>query len=98
LLDLQGLGVTGKDAELRCDRAGIVLNKNAIPYDPQPASVASGVRVGTPSVTTQGMGEGDMKEIGALIGRAVRDADGSAAGEVRAGVEALVTAHPAYCR
>ena len=98
LLDLQGLGVSGKDAESRCDRAGIVLNKNAIPYDPQPASVASGVRVGTPSVTTQGMTEGDMKEIGSLIGRAVRDEDGSAAREIRRGVEALVTAHPAYPR
>ncbi|MCW2680579.1 MAG: glyA [Frankiales bacterium] len=98
LLDLQGIGVSGKDAEFRCDRAGIVLNKNAIPYDPQPASIASGVRVGTPSVTTQGMGEGDMKEIGSLIGRAVRDEDGSAAEEVRAGVQALVEAHPAYGR
>ena len=98
LLDLQGIGVSGKDAELRCDRAGIVLNKNAIPYDPQPASVASGVRVGTPSVTTQGMNEVDMKQIGSLIGRAVRDQDGSAAEEVRQGVDALVTAHPAYPR
>ena len=98
LLDLQGMGVSGKDAEERCDRAGIVLNKNAIPYDPQPASIASGVRVGTPSVTTQGMSEGDMKEIGSLIGRAVRDEDGSAAEEVRAGVQALVVAHPAYGR
>jgi glycine hydroxymethyltransferase len=98
LLDLQGLGVTGADAEARCDRAGIVLNKNAIPYDPQPASVASGVRVGTPSVTTQGMTEGDMKEIGSLIGRAVRDEDGSAADEVRQGVDALVATHPAYPR
>ena len=98
LLDLQGLGISGKDAEARCDRAGIVLNKNAIPYDPQPASITSGVRVGTPSVTTQGMDEGDMKEIGSLIGRAIRDEDGSAADEVRAGVQALVTAHPAYAR
>ena len=98
LLDLQGIDVTGKDAEARCDRAGIVLNKNAIPYDPQPASIASGVRVGTPSVTTQGMGEGDMKEIGSLIGRAVRDEDGSSADEVREGVRALVSAHPAYPR
>ena len=96
LLDLQGIGVTGKDAEARCDRAGIVLNKNAIPYDPQPASVASGIRVGTPSVTTQGMGEGEMKEIGGLIARAVRDEDGSAAAGVREAVQALVTAHPAY--
>ncbi|MCW2714362.1 MAG: glyA [Frankiales bacterium] len=98
LLDLQGLGISGKDAEARCDRAGIVLNKNAIPYDPQPASITSGVRVGTPSVTTQGMDEGDMAEIGSLIGRAVRDEDGSAADDVRKGVEALVTAHPAYAR
>ena len=98
LLDLQGIGVSGKDAEYRCDRAGIVLNKNAIPYDPQPASIASGVRVGTPSVTTQGMTEGDMKEIGSLIGRAVRDEDGSAAEEIRSAVTALVTANPAYGR
>jgi glycine hydroxymethyltransferase len=98
LLDLQGIGVSGKDAEERCDRAGIVLNKNAIPYDPQPASIASGVRVGTPSVTTQGMTEGHMKEIGSLIGRAVRDEDGSAAQELRRGVQALVEANPAYDR
>ena len=98
LLDLQGIGVSGKDAEARCARAGIVLNKNAIPYDPAPASIDSGVRVGTPAVTTQGMTEGDMKEIGSLIGRAVRDADGSDAAEVRQGVQALVAAYPAYPR
>ena len=98
LLDLQGIGVTGAQAEARCAAAGIVLNKNAIPYDPQPPSVASGIRVGTPSITTQGMGEGDMKEVAALISRAVRDEDGTAAAEVRAGVDALVVAHPAYPR
>ena len=54
--------------------------------------------MGTPSVTTQGMTEGDMKEIAGLIGRAVKDEDGSAAEEIRRGVEALVTAHPAYQR
>jgi glycine hydroxymethyltransferase len=96
LIDLQPVGVSGKDAEARCDAAGIVLNKNAIPYDPQPPSVASGIRVGTPSVTTQGMGEGEMKEIASLIGRAVRDEDGSAAAEVRARVDALTAASPAY--
>ena len=98
LLDLQGVDVTGQQAEARCAAAGIVLNKNAIPYDPQPPSIASGIRVGTPSVTTQGMGEGDMKEIAALIGRAIRDEDGSAAPELRRGVAALVQAHPAYER
>jgi glycine hydroxymethyltransferase len=98
LLDLQGIGVTGQQAEARCAAAGIVLNKNAIPYDPQPPSVASGIRVGSPSVTTQGMTEGDMKEIASLIGRAVKDEDGTSAEEIRRGVEALVTAHPAYPR
>jgi glycine hydroxymethyltransferase len=97
LLDLQPLGVTGAEAEERCDAAGIVLNKNAIPYDPQPPSVASGIRVGSPSVTTQGMGEGEMKEIGGLIARAVREgSDPAVAQEIRAAVTALVTAHPAY--
>ena len=94
LLDLQPIEVTGAEAERRCDAAGIVLNKNAIPYDPQPPSVASGIRVGSPSVTTQGMGEGEMKEIASLIGRAIRDE--SAASEVAASVAALVQAHPAY--
>src|SRR5664279_2453761 len=98
LIDLQGIGVTGADAELRCDAARITLNKNSIPYDPQPPSIGSGIRVGTPAVTTQGMTETDMKEIAGLIGRAVRDADGTAAAEIGAGVGALVQAHPAYPR
>jgi glycine hydroxymethyltransferase len=96
LLDLRETGVTGKDAEARCDAAGIVLNKNAIPYDPQPASIASGIRVGSPAVTTQGMTESDMKSIASLIGTAIRDADGSRVAEVSAGVRELVGAHPAY--
>jgi glycine hydroxymethyltransferase len=98
LIDLQGVGVTGTDAETRCDAARITLNKNAIPYDPQPPAVGSGIRVGSPAVTTQGMTETDMKEIAGLIGRAVRDADGSAAEEVGRAVGALVGAHPAYAR
>src|SRR5829696_8055335 len=94
LIDLREVGVTGKDAEARCDAARITLNKNAIPYDPQPPMTASGIRVGTPAVTTQGMTETDLKEVAALIGRAVRDPD--SAEEVAAGVRALVEAHPAY--
>ncbi len=94
LLDLQPMGVTGADAEQRCDAAGIVLNKNAIPFDPQPPSIASGIRVGSPSVTTQGMGTAQMKEIASLIGRAVREP--AAAPDVRAGVDALVAQYPAY--
>ncbi|HET7660807.1 MAG TPA: serine hydroxymethyltransferase, partial [Oryzihumus sp.] len=76
LHDLQGVGVTGKDAEARSDAAGIVLNKNAIPFDPQPPNTASGIRVGTPSVTTQGMGTEEMKVIADLIHRAVTQTDG----------------------
>jgi glycine hydroxymethyltransferase len=98
LLDLRETGVTGADAEARCGAAGIVLNKNAIPFDPQPASVASGIRVGSPATTTQGMVETDMKEIASLIGTAIRDADGSRTGEVAAAVRELVGAHPAYPR
>ncbi|MGB9376717.1 MAG: serine hydroxymethyltransferase [Mycobacteriales bacterium] len=98
LIDLRGLGVTGKDAEARCDAARITLNKNAIPYDPEKPMVASGIRVGTPSVTTQGMTEGEMKEVASFIGRAIRDADGSAAAELAEAVTALVSTHPAYPR
>jgi glycine hydroxymethyltransferase len=96
LLDLRETGVTGAEAEARCDAAGIVLNKNAIPNDPQPASIASGIRVGSPSVTTQGMTETDMKEIASLIGTAIRDTDGSRTGELAGAVRELVQAHPAY--
>ncbi|MEI7630267.1 MAG: serine hydroxymethyltransferase [Actinomycetes bacterium] len=94
LVDLQPLGVSGSEAEVRCDAARITLNKNAIPYDPQPPSVGSGIRVGTPSVTTQGMDAGNMKEIATLIGRAVREPATAAA--VAADVLELVTKHPAY--
>ena len=98
LLDLREVGVTGRDAEARCGAGRIVLNKNAIPYDPQPPMVASGVRIGTPAVTTQGLIEGDMKEVAGLIGRLVRDEDGSAAADCARAVAALVGRHPAYPR
>jgi glycine hydroxymethyltransferase len=99
LLDLRDCGVaglTGALAEERCDAARITLNKNAIPYDPQPPMTASGIRVGTPAVTTQGMTESTMKEVASLIGRAVRDEDGSAAREIGEAVATLVEHHPAY--
>ena len=98
LIDIQGSGVTGADAEVRCDAARITLNKNTIPYDPQPPSIGSGIRVGTPATTTQGMGEPEMTEMAGLIARAVRDADGSNVAAVTAGVTDLVTRFPAYPR
>lgn len=102
LLDLQGVGVTGVDAEARCDAAGITLNKNAIPNDPQKPSVASGIRVGTPCITTQGMGTDEMVKIAELIHTAVTTGDAdpehAVSREVRAQVSELVTTFPAYPR
>ncbi len=73
LLDLRESGVTGKDAERALSEAGITTNKNAIPFDPQPPAIASGVRIGTPGVTTRGMKEDEIKIIGRLIIKAVRN-------------------------
>ncbi|MET7947445.1 serine hydroxymethyltransferase [Micromonospora sp. NPDC005324] len=103
LIDLRELGVTGAEAERRCDAASITLNKNAIPYDPQPPVVASGIRVGTPSVTTQGMREGELRQVATLIARAVRTDPGAPGGAdelIRLGAEVseLVAAFPAYPR
>jgi len=96
LLDLRPISVTGARAEEACDAVGITLNKNAIPFDPEPPRVGSGIRVGTPAVTTQGMGEAEMGEIATLIGRAVRPGEGG--GDVAQDVRALVTRFPAYAR
>jgi glycine hydroxymethyltransferase len=103
LLDLRPIGVTGDEAETRCDAARITLNKNAIPYDPAPPLKPSGLRVGSPSLTTQGMTESDMAEVGSLLGRAVKAPHGTPAGdaeltEVAAAVSALVARAPAYPR
>jgi glycine hydroxymethyltransferase len=103
LIDLRDVGVTGREAEERCDAAKITLNKNAIPYDPQKPMIASGVRVGTPSVTTQGMREGEMRQISSLIARAVRTDPAAPGGDDRTRdlhdeVAALVAKFPAYPR
>ncbi|TCB95713.1 serine hydroxymethyltransferase [Micromonospora zingiberis] len=103
LIDLQETGVTGAEAEARCDAATITLNKNAIPYDPRKPMVASGIRVGTPSVTTQGLTEPQMRQVAELIARAVR-ADPAAPGgadelaRVAADVAELAAEYPAYPR
>ena len=99
LLDLRELGVTGREAEDRCSAVAISLNKNAIPNDPQPPMTASGIRVGTACATTQGMGEGGMKEIAGLLARAVKtdvEADPAAAADIASAVRDLVLAHPSY--
>ena len=71
LVDVCSKGVTGKDAEDALDEAGITVNKNTIPFDQNPPMVASGIRIGTPAVTTRGMKEAEMDVVGALILRAL---------------------------
>lgn len=94
LIDLRGLGVTGAEAEMRCAAAGITLNRNVIPYDPEPATITSGLRVGTPCVTTQGMGPEQLKEVGTLVAQAVRDPENAA--EVRERVSGMVAIYAPY--
>ncbi len=71
LVDVTPLGVTGREAEALLDAVGITVNKNAIPFDANPPNIASGIRVGTPAVTTRGMGASEMREIGELIVAAI---------------------------
>jgi glycine hydroxymethyltransferase len=97
LVDVFSKGITGKVAEGALGKAGITVNKNAIPFDQNPPMVASGIRVGTPAVTTRGMGETEMETIGELIGRALKTPDDDAAlGMIRAEVEALCRKFPLY--
>jgi glycine hydroxymethyltransferase len=79
LADTTSLGVTGKDAERLLDDIGITVNKNQIPFDSQPANTSSGIRVGTPAVTSRGMGPNEMREIGGLIVDAIERRDDPAA-------------------
>ena len=77
LVDLRPVGLTGKVAEIRLDEVGITANKNAIPYDPEKPFVASGIRVGTPAITTCGMKEDEARQVARLIARTLKD-EGSA--------------------
>ncbi len=72
LVDVRPLEITGKQAEKALDAVGITVNKNTIPYDPQKPGIASGIRVGTPAVTTRGMREAEMERLGSLIARALK--------------------------
>jgi glycine hydroxymethyltransferase len=96
LIDIRSTGVTGKVADERCGAAGIVLNKNAIPYDPQTPAVTSGIRVGTAATTTQGMGAAQMKTIGSLIARAIKTEDPQVAAGIKSEVHALTAQFPIY--
>ncbi len=96
LIDIRATGVNGKVADERCGAAGIVLNKNSIPFDPEAPSVTSGIRVGTPATTTQGMGVEQMKVIASLISRAIKTDDAAAHAAIKSEVHALTAQFPIY--
>jgi glycine hydroxymethyltransferase len=96
LIDIRATGVNGKVADERCGAAGIVLNKNSIPFDPEAPSVTSGIRVGTPATTTQGMGVDEMKTIASLISRAIKTDDPAAHAAIKSEVHALTAQFPIY--
>jgi len=75
LVDVRPLGVTGREAEAVLDGIGITVNKNAIPYDPAPPNIASGIRIGTPATTTRGFGTDEMRAIGRIVVDAIRARD-----------------------
>ncbi|MEX0989384.1 MAG: serine hydroxymethyltransferase [Actinomycetota bacterium] len=97
LIDLRPLDVGGKEAEKACDEVGIALNKNAIPFDPMPPGTPSGVRVGTPGISTLGMDEAEAREIANVIGETVRNLDDEAVKDAqRKRVAELTGRFPAY--
>ena len=99
LMDLRSFSeeLTGKEAQVALDAAGITLNKNTVPDDPRSPFVTSGLRVGTPSVTTQGMREPEMAEIADLMARVLRDpADEAELAAVRSDVRTLCEKFPVY--
>lgn len=95
LLDLRSMNITGKELQKRCDEVYITLNKNGIPNDPQSPFITSGVRIGTPAVTTRGMKEEDMKVIAHLIYLTATEFE-EKADYIRAEVEKLCSKYPIY--
>lgn len=97
LVDLRSFGITGKDAEKVLDDIGITANKNTIPYDPESPFVTSGLRIGTPAVTTRGFGLEEMDEVASIIGSALKNPDNEAVLKEAAGrVKHLTERFPLY--
>ena len=95
LVDLRPMGITGKELEHRLDEVYITVNKNAIPDDPQSPFITSGIRVGTPAVTTRGFVESDLDTVGHLIGLCAKDFEASA-DRIREQVTELCAKYPLY--
>ena len=96
LVDLRSVGLTGKEAEARLDSVGITVNKNAIPYDPEKPFIASGLRIGTPAVTTCGMKEPEVAEVARLIARTLKDDSDTAWEEIGKSVLELTSRFRPY--
>uniref|UniRef100_A0A7C4ELQ1 Serine hydroxymethyltransferase n=1 Tax=Thermodesulfovibrio aggregans TaxID=86166 RepID=A0A7C4ELQ1_9BACT len=97
LVDLTNFNLTGKEAEEALDRAGITVNKNTIPFDTKPPTVTSGIRIGTPCVTTRGMGEEEMEEIAEIIETVIKNVSNeSVIKDMRKKVQALCKRFPIY--
>jgi glycine hydroxymethyltransferase len=97
LADVRPVGIGGKEAERACDEVGVSINKNAIPFDPEPPSAPSGIRVGTPGPATAGMDEPEMKEVANIIGDVLRHPDDEAFKETTRGrVRDLMARFPVY--
>ncbi len=97
LIDLRPVGITGKEAQETLDKVHITANKNTIPYDPQPASVCSGIRMGTPAITTRGLGIADMKLIAEFISKALENrGDEKALASIKDDVKSLSQKFPLY--
>ena len=97
LVDLTPAGITGKDAETLLEPLGITTNKNAIPNDPLPTAVTSGVRIGSPSITTRGFDACESKEIGLLIAKAIFNKDDETVLKgVADEIHGMLVAHPLY--
>ena len=97
LMDVTAVGLTGKIAEKSLESSAITVNKNTIPYDENPPLVASGIRIGSPAVTTRGMGPAEMDEIGDLIATVLRSPEDEAVhADVKAQVTALCRRFPLY--
>ncbi len=96
LVDLRDKGITGKEASALLESVGVTVNKNTVPYETASAFVTSGIRIGTPAVTTRGMGEAEMEEIGDIIATALQHRDEATLSEVRRRVAALTERFPFY--
>jgi glycine hydroxymethyltransferase len=96
-VDLRSKNITGKEAELALDKAGITVNKNTIPYDPQPPLITSGIRIGTPAITTRGMKEKEMEIVASFIDEAIRSKDNDGMlKEISSKVEKFTSNYPIY--